>query len=63
MTPPTINKEGKKKQSIEITEKVVFEFAHEYNAQAVAMALCWAGYFVRISRDEPITKVYVYKYL
>jgi len=49
-----------KEQTLKIKQKVSFEFAHERNAQNVALALCSAGYLVRIISSGIGYIVYVY---
>lgn len=52
----------KKKTNNQITirEKVVFEFAYEENAKNVALALSFAGYYVKVGKYEGKYAVGVY---
>jgi len=50
----------KKIPTIEIREKVVFEFGYFENAERVAMALSLGGYYVRIKEEQGKYTVFVY---
>ena len=52
----------KKKKTIKLTEKVVFELAYLENAERIALALCRAGYFVNITKGIKSYEVLVYFY-
>ena len=54
----------KQDKAIKIKEKTTFKCGHLVNAENIAMALCKAGYFVRISSDDSHGyEVLVYQYI
>ena len=51
----------KKPSIIKAHEKVVFQCVHQENAKNIAIALCSAGYLVRICRSSDVFLVYIYQ--
>lgn len=56
-----MKKKGIKMTEIKLKSTIDFKFAHQSNAVNVALALCQAGYFVRIHKlfdDQYTVEVY-----
>jgi hypothetical protein len=52
----------KKQNKIELTEKVVFNLSKQQNYEAIALALCNAGYYVRIIPNASAFSINLYVY-